>query len=105
MRTGIQFEAKYYEWNHYAVTKTTGGTVTVYINGEQKDQYSRSVHVICNALYPIDNQDTASQLMRGYATEFRVWPSARSAAQIKLTMNRRLTRAERMGTLAYYYLD
>ncbi len=110
MRSGVLFAVPYYAWNHYAITidvngAGTAGTVKLYINGEQRDSYSRGIHVKCDAIFPLDHWSTGSQLMTGYASELRVWGQARSAANVLAAMHRRLTRAERFVVLAYYNMD
>ncbi|MEB3826078.1 LamG domain-containing protein, partial [Phormidium sp. CCY1219] len=95
------------EWNHIAISND-GTTAKTYINGEVKakgpaggtsiaDNTNLCMGRQLDGTYPRD-------YYKGYMAEVRIWNRARSADEIKATMNQRLAGNE-PGLVAYWPFD
>lgn len=101
------------DWHHVALSVSRTGSAIIYIDGEQKRSFSsdviggfirakmtigaRSTKINLNA----EDQD---RFFNGKIDEFRIWNVARTADNILLDRNARLSGGE-FGLIAYYPFD
>ena len=104
------------QWHHVAVNvlKSTNGSGIVYVDGQQRKQFSASA---MPALYgeklmlgshrtSVDGQSlyTYDQMLKGAIDEVRIWKARRTADVIKDNMYNRV-KADETGLVAYYPME
>ena len=74
-------------WTHYAVTRDATGVFRLYVNGEL-DATGATANTEVLAGLDLGRATAAQAATAGWFTEFRVWTTARSAAQIRENFDR-----------------
>ena len=94
------------QWFHIAVTSGPQG-MALYINGDLigTDTYQGGLEQVTGGQYYIGRSNWPSDKpFQGYLSEFRIWNHQRSQAEIRRTMQRRLTGKE-PNLMAYWRFD
>lgn len=90
-------------WHHVAIT-LVGGTLTVYLDGVQKNQRTGYNLVHQNSALLIGRGGpTETQYFNGSIDEVRIWNVARTQAQIQATMNSAISSGT--GLVAAYHFN
>lgn len=108
-RKDLNMALDYAKWNHVAVTVKRNGNITAFVNGVQSGS---PVSIASDSGYSIDAglpfrlgaDGNAAYPIDGDMDEVRIWNTARSVADIRTDMCRKLGGTE-AGLMAYYRMD
>jgi len=75
-------------WYHIALTGTSGGNLTLYVNGELEDSEAITDASVSNTPWYVGTNWNEDKMFNGAIDEIRYWSVLRTASEIRSTMNR-----------------
>ena len=78
-------------WNHIAIVYDGAGTLKGYVDGALSVTSTGQTPNITGSLFRVGSFDGSTNMMTGDLDEFRLWSTARTAAEITANMNSEIT--------------